>query len=270
MKVWRYPEGVKLYIESNAKALKDEELAENLNRLYPEYSFTVTKVRAFRKNHKIRNGRKCGISKGYSYIYPEGFEEFVKREAKNRTTEDLTKIINKEYGEGMITESQTRAYKKNHKITSGIDCKFKKGRISERKGISCEMPEGAKKRQFQKGHKPHNTKDLQEISKTKDGYLIIKVKEKGTQRERWQFLHRHIWEKEYGEIPRGKMVTFLDGNKENIELDNLALIDNEINLEMQRRGLRAKEKEITKTGINIAKLSIKTRECKRQWKKIKQ
>lgn len=132
------------------------------------------------------------------------------------------------------------------------------------------MPKGAKIHQFRKGHKPHNIKELQEISKTTDGYLIIKVKEEGIQRERWQFLHRYIWEKERGEIPPGKMITFLDGNKENVEIDNLAFIDNEINLEMQRRGLRAAEKEITKTGINIAKLSIKTRERKRKWKKARQ
>jgi hypothetical protein len=96
-----------------------------------------------------------------------------------------------------------------------------------------------------------------------DGYLIRKVQEDGTQRERFEFVHRAVWEEHHGEIPKGKMVSFLDGDKDNCNIENLFLIDNETNLEMNRRELRFDEAELTKVGRNIAKLNISARNRKK-------
>lgn len=60
------------------------------------------------------------------------------------------------------------------------------------------------------------------------------------------------------------MITFLDGNKENCDIGNLALIDNDINLEMQRRNLRSQCAEITKTGIKVAELAQAVRNRKKE------
>lgn len=264
MKVWKYPKEIYDFISKNAKSMTDEEIANSLNKQYKEYDFTPQKVKAYRKNHKIRTGRKKGNPKGCSLIYPDGLEEFVRANAPGKTTKELTDLINAKFGAGTITESKTRAYKKNHKIKSGVDCKFKKGVPSKMKGISCEMPKAAVAYQFKKGHKPHNFQEKGTISKTTDGYLIIKISNNGTQRERWEFLHRYVWQKEKGEIPPGKMVTFLDGNKENCDIGNLALIDNDINLEMQRRKLRSQCAEITKTGIKVAELAQVVRKKKKE------
>lgn len=255
MKVWKYPNEIYEYVSKNAKTMTDQEIADKLNTQYKEYDFTKEKVRAFRKNHKIKNERKGGIQKGSSLVYPKGLEDFVRKNAEGRTTQELTDLINKKFGQGTITQSNTRAYMKNHKIKNNINCKFKKGVEPWNKGISCEMPLAAVEHQFKKGHKPHNLKKQGTISKTTDGYLIIKVQNKGKQNERWKMLHRYIWEKENGEIPQGKMLTFLDGDKENCNISNLTLIDNEINLELQRRKLRTQSAEITKTGIKVAELA---------------
>lgn len=59
------------------------------------------------------------------------------------------------------------------------------------------------------------------------------------------------------------MVSFLDGDKDNCNIENLFLIDNEINLEMNRRELRFDEAELTKVGRNIAKLNISARNRKK-------
>lgn len=263
MKVWKYPKEIYDFISNNAKNMTDEEMANGLNEQYKEYDFTKEKVRAYRKNHKINTGRKPGTQKGRSLVYPAGLEDFVRANAQGKTTQELTNLINTKFGEGTITESKTRAYKKNHKIKSGVDCKFKKGVQSKMKGISREMPKAAVAYQFKKGHKPHNFQEKGTISKTTDGYLIIKISNKGTQRERWEFLHRYVWQKEKGEIPPEKIITFLDGNKENCDIENLALIDNDINLEMQRRKLRSQYAEITKTGIKVAELAQAVRNRKK-------
>ena len=55
-------------------------------------------------------------------------------------------------------------------------------------------------------------------------------------------------------------MSFLDGDKDNCNIENLFLIDNETNLEMNRRELRFDEAELTKVGRNIAKLNISARE----------
>lgn len=129
----------------------------------------------------------------------------------------------------------------------------------------------AKEYQAQKSNRRRYEKIMQQLDKmevgefthTTDGYLIRKVQEDGTQRERFEFVHRAAWEEHHGEIPQGKMVSFLDGDKDNCNIENLFLIDNETNLEMNRRELRFDEAELTKVGRNIAKLNISARNRKK-------
>ena len=61
------------------------------------------------------------------------------------------------------------------------------------------------------------------------------------------------------------MVSFLDGNKDNCDIENLVLNDNAENLEMNRSRLRFTDPERTKTGVLVAK----TRETGRQKKRRK-
>ena len=68
---------------------------------------------------------------------------------------------------------------------------------------------------------------------TKDGYLEIKVAEPN----KWALKHRIVYEDAYGKIPKGMNLIFADGNKLNLELDNLLLVtDNEL-LRMNRNNL---------------------------------
>lgn len=56
------------------------------------------------------------------------------------------------------------------------------------------------------------------------GYLQRKVKLDGPHWQRWVFVHVIEYEKHYGRVPAGHMVTFKDGNRANLSPDNLALI----------------------------------------------
>ena len=58
---------------------------------------------------------------------------------------------------------------------------------------------------------------------------------------------------------RGKMVSFLDGNKDNCSIENLVLMDNAVNLEMNRRKLRFTDKDRTKTGMLVSELRVAVR-----------
>lgn len=196
--------------------------------------------------------------------YPQDMLDFVKNEIQGTSVKDMVTLINDRYGAGTITYLKLKAYLNNHKLHTGRDTRFKKGQEAHNKGKPFIAGGRSAETQFKKGHKPHNYKPVGTIIYDKDGYKIIKVSDEGRQRDKWCFLHRHNWEKEHGEIPQGHIVIFLDGNKENCSLDNLALISRKENLVMMREKLRTSDTELTKTGLAIAKLSLAIRKKKRR------
>lgn len=58
---------------------------------------------------------------------------------------------------------------------------------------------------------------------SKDGYLQRKVNNDLPIQRRWRAVHILLWESANGPLPNGYAVTFKDGNKQNITLDNLQL-----------------------------------------------
>ena len=69
-----------------------------------------------------------------------------------------------------------------------------------------------------------------------------------------------------GDIPRGYNIRFLDGNKLNCNIENLALVSKAENLEITRQGLQYKNAILTETGVLIARATIlsKRKKAKRR------
>ena len=63
-------------------------------------------------------------------------------------------------------------------------------------------------------------------------------------------------------LTQDDVVIFADQNKLNFEKDNLILVSKNQLLEMNRNKLIFQDKELTKTGANIAELMIKINERK--------
>ena len=61
-------------------------------------------------------------------------------------------------------------------------------------------------------------------------------------------------------LTQDDVIIFADQNKSNLEKDNLILITKNQLLKMNQDKLIFNDKELTKTGVNIAKLIIKTKE----------
>lgn len=122
--------------------------------------------------------------------------------------------------------------------TRGVATQFKKGHISHNKGVkmSSEVREKVKHTFFKKGHKPHNTKYDRCITIRKDTksgilYFYIRIKE-----GEWELLHRVIWEKKNGKVPKGFNIVFKDGDQSKVEIDNLEKIsDSEL---LKRNSIR--------------------------------
>lgn len=268
-KPWKYPDEIADYIKEHVVGITTKELVDQLNTLYSEkydMTFTTGMIKSYKTNHHLKSGTRCGLPPGYSPKYPDGMLDYVKSIAQGRSSQELTDMVNAKYGKDIITVKHMKAYKKNHNINTGLTGQFEKGHEPANKGkkMSPEVYAKCAPTMFKKGQIPPNHMEVGEYTHTTDGYLIRKVQENGTQTERFEFVHRAVWEEHNGPIPEGKMVSFLNGDKDNCSIDNLMLIDNELNLELNRRKLRQQEAELTRTGVNIAKLSIATRKAKQR------
>ena len=96
-----------------------------------------------------------------------------------------------------------------------------------------------------------------------EGYTEVKV----ANPNKWRLKHRVIWEQHNGEIPKGCAIIFADGDKSNLDIDNLLLVSRQQLLVLNRNNLISEDKEITKTGINIANIMIKLSEIEKDNKK---
>ena len=88
----------------------------------------------------------------------------------------------------------------------------------------------------------------------------------GNWRHNWRQLHLIMWEEAHGPIPKGHLVIFKDGNRQNCVLENMALITQAENAVMNKQGLRYETAEHTETGILIAKIKIAARKRKKRKK----
>lgn len=266
---WKWPEEVVEWLRENVPGRTTKEVTELINRQgfdkKYDMTFTESTINNAKNRYGIKSGTKGGHPKGYSPKYPAGMKEYVRSIAKGRSTKEIASMTAEHFGIEFSVK-QCRAYKDNHNIVSGLDCRFSKGHEPANKGkpMSKEQYEKCKATMFKKAHVPANHMEIGEYTHTTDGYLIRKIREDGIQRERFEFVHRAEWEKYYGPIPAGKMVSFLDGNKDNCSIENLMLIDNKENLELNRSRLRFENPDFTKAGLTVAKLKVAARQRRKK------
>lgn len=182
--------------------------------------------------------------------YSKEIKDFIEHNYKGCGPSSMAQLINKTFGTD-YTKSQIRSYYGNHKLNSGITGRFEKGHIPANKGLKGYCHPACKKTQFKKGHTPvcHRPIGSERID-SKDGYILVKVAEPN----KWELKHRIVWEENNGPIPEGYIIIFKDGNKTNVNIDNLALVSRAEHLELTRSKLRSSNPALTETGISIAKI----------------
>lgn len=104
---------------------------------------------------------------------------------------------------------------------------FQKGHRPANKGrkqteyMSAEKIERTKATRFQKGHVPKNHKPVGYERITKDGYIEVKTAEPNV----FELKHRLVWIEHNGPIPPGYNIQFQDGNRKNLTIENLYMIN---------------------------------------------
>jgi hypothetical protein len=177
----------------------------------------------------MKRTRKFWTDRDHTYLveqYPNRVTLDIAKEL-GRSEKSLYSRAN-EYGlkkspEFLKSENSGRA---NVLKQSGVSFRFKKGQVPPNKGkkwsefMSTEGMSNSKKTTFKKGTVPPNYKPVGSERIDKDGYLMVKVREglRG-----WDLKHRHVYRLNFGEIPKGYNVEFIDRNKLNCEPSNLVL-----------------------------------------------
>lgn len=193
--------------------------------------------------------------------FTEEQKQFIYKNYKGIGNKELINKFNKKFNTNL--DKQIYNFKRNHHLNSGLTGQFEKGHESFNKGkkwdeyMSKEKQEMCRKTTFKKGNIPSNSVPIGTERLSKDGCLEVKIKN-GNLNKNWKYKHRLIYEKNFGKIPKGYNVVFADGNKLNLEPNNLILVSDAELLIMNEKGLFKKNIELTKTGSNLAKLINKT------------
>lgn len=220
------------------------------------------------KSHK-RVTRKSNISY-HKFNFDE--ENFLIKNCVGISGQDLIYKFNYKFGI-MLTITQLKNFKSSRKLKSGIiGGRFKKGIIPTNKGkkwadyMTTESQINSLKTTIKKGNIPHNHRLVGSTRITKDGLLEIKTKEPN----KWELKHRFLYEQNNGRIPKGFNVIFADRNKNNFDIDNLILVSNSELLQLNKNGLIRNTKEITKSGVLVAKVLTAISKRRKSSKKDKE
>lgn len=197
--------------------------------------------------------------------YTEEEKAFLREFVPGHSHKEIAEEFNRRFSAD-ITIGQIKGSIKRYGLNTGRTGCFEKGNIPYNKGIHTKTVGRMAETQYKKGNLPHNTKPIGYERVSKDGYIEVKIAMRRSDTgDKNNFVpkHRLIWEEANGPIPKGSNVIFLDGNKRNFELENLALVTNAENLILNQDGLRKENTLLTKTGVLIAKSIVTTQKLKR-------
>lgn len=191
--------------------------------------------------------------------WTEEEKAFLVEFAYGHTIKEITEAFNKKYATELSLKAIASSMKR-YGAKTGNTGRFVKGQVSHNKGkkMSPELYEKCKATMFKKGNIPPQYRPVGSERDDKDGYIEIKVADPN----KWELKHKHIYEEAYGEVPKGYKVIFLDGDKRNFDLNNLKCISQAENLYLNRYKLRFKDKDLTETAVNMAKLNTAIKERK--------
>ena len=189
--------------------------------------------------------------------------EYLKSSYSNTITSEIAKTLNRSeysvYSAAFILNlkksaaffsSENSGRIKNGITPNQVRIQFKKEHTPWNKGKKGVCTGGVQT-QFKKGNIPHNHKEKGAMRITKDGYAEIKI----TEPNKWELYQRYVYEQYYGSIPKGMLVKFKDGNKQNFAVENLFLASRKDNMQSNTIHHYPKELiQIIKTHSKLKKL----------------
>ena len=204
----------------------------------------------------MSNGRPEGSKNKKFHKWTEEEKEYLAFIVKGNSYKEIAREMRDKFGYD-FTDRQIKGAMARYKLTTGTMGHFKKGSTPWNKGLKGYM--GANKTSFKKGTTPPNQVPVGTESLTKGGYIKVKIADPN----KWELKHRLIYKQHHGEIPKDCNVIFADTDIYNFDVDNLVLVSKAEMLIMNNKELIHKDKELTKTGVNIARVLAKISEIKK-------
>ena len=178
--------------------------------------------------------------------WSEEEKTYLRKIAKNtpikQIQEMMSKKFNYEFNRGQITKAMLRFGALN-----GNDPRFKKGNEPWNKGKTINVEPWNKGKSLGPAY---NRSDIGTEHIDTKGFTHVKVSNPSG----WKLKHHLIYEKHYGPIEEGYLVIFADKNKNNFDINNLIKIKKSELLTINSNGLYYDDAELTKVGVNVAKV----------------
>lgn len=177
--------------------------------------------------------------------------EYIREISPGRERTEIRDMVNNKYGLSVTTKSIAGVmYRNNIKNRmQGYNTRFEKGQKAWNKGKPFS-PEGSSKSWFKKGHT--NTRAPIGSEHLKDNRVMIKVDHPDV----WVEKHRWLWEQHYGKIPEGTAISFKDGNKENVTIENLFATTRRASTAVVRRNFPDHDPDLKVASHRLAELDI--------------
>lgn len=251
----RFKPEVHAFIAAHVAGTPTSELAEMTNAAFGT-NFTAASMKSYKANHKLKNNRGTGQIKGKpTKAFPANVREYIFSHYKGTGHRQMCEQLFEQFSV-QYTPEQIKQYYARNGLNSGLTGYFKKGHCPYRPkpGVHAQ---GCEKTWFKPGQTPHNIKPIGYERTTRDGYIEVKIKMRKSRpgsNDNFAPKHRIIWEREHGPLPPGYVIVFKDGNRQNLDPDNLAAVTKQERLDMNRHDLFSSDPQATETGILLARL----------------
>lgn len=190
------------------------------------------------------------------HFWSEEEKEYLSKITQGKHYKEIVELMNNKF-EYNFTLGQIKSAITRFGLNTGFTGRYEKGHIPANKGKKgISKPN---KTSFQKGHIPSNYRPVGSERVNKKGYVEIKVEDPRT----WKLKHRFLYEKYHDvKLNRHELIIFADKNNRNFKKENLVKINERQLLILNKEKLIKNDAELTKAGINIAKVIEKINELK--------
>lgn len=179
------------------------------------------------------------------------YEDFIRKHYRFVTNKKMIEMMKEEFSDlPFKSVAPIQDFRRKNGLKSGLDGRFQAGGKPWNKGK--KFPGEVNSGSFKKGQKAWNDRAIGTERVRADGYHEIKIA-----KNTWKLKHHIIWEEAHGKIPTGKRIVFLDGNKNNLVLENLELVEPVELMNLSKTNEWSSDAEITRASIYNRRLKVK-------------
>jgi hypothetical protein len=201
---------------------------------------TARQMHSFTTRHKLKNGLYGRGAKKYT----PRMEDWLRKNVKGRQFNELAELFNARFG-ASFTRLAIKDKCQLLGLHNGVVKRWEKGHVPPNKGMKgCYA--GSEKSWIRPGHPCYRAKEIPLGGEKIDssGYVRVKVRMKGPPARRWKSKASIVWEAANGPVPKGHVISYADGDRQNCALGNLMLVSRgemgTMNIHSKRLGMAGK------------------------------